>query len=121
LHKKLEIQNLRYHHLSRDSNVISWTYNISKGEEQIRHRTNNIPRERLVALVKECNKKMKTNKEGIEICLKKEKKKPMHCAKHNQLTCLEDEAKATKAKNPQKMSHLNIHRKKRKHQNRSGN
>jgi len=57
LHKKLEIQNLRYHHLPGDSNVVSWTYNISNGEEQIRYRTNNIPRERLVALVKEGNKK----------------------------------------------------------------
>ena len=55
---------------------------------------------------------MKTNKEGIEICLKKEKEKPMRCARQNQLTCPEDEAKPTKAKNPQKMSHLNTRRKK---------
>ena len=107
---------MRYHHLLGDSNAI----NISNGEEQIRHRTNNILRERLLALVKKGNKKLKTNKEGIEICLKKRKEKPMHCAKQNQLTCPKDEAKPTKAKNPQMMSHLNIHRKKKKHQNQSG-
>ena len=67
-----------------------------------------------MALAKEGNKKMKTNKEGIKICLKKEKEKPMHCAKQNQLTCPKDEAKPTKAKNPQKMSHLNIHKRKKK-------
>ena len=38
----------------------------------------------------------------------------MHCAKQNQLTCPKDEAKPTKAKNPQMMSHLNIHGKKKK-------
>jgi len=45
--------------------------------------------------------KSENKKKGIEICLKWEKEKPMHCVKQNQLTCPEDEAKLTKAKNPQ--------------------
>lgn len=56
---------------------------------------------------------MKTNKEGIESSQKRKRERKTNTLSYqNQLTCPEEEAKPTEAKNPQKMSHLNIHRSK---------
>lgn len=60
-----------------------------------------------MALAKEGNKKLKPIKKAFNLV--KRERKSTTLFNQNKLTCPKEEAKPTKAKNPQKMSHLNEH------------